>query len=266
MGAALIMSGIGEPIGALSLQAQTLFGIAKRAYQRVREKPPRQFTRHDDVIVAVVFAALATEAYINEAGAEAAMREATSSKSPYPLPPSVLAKVFPPSVFEWGRRWQEAERRGARAEEKYSIASEVFIGASYPKGQEPYQQYALLMKVRDAIVHLKARDVMLILSDGRMAENPDGTWVMQHHPILKKLRSLNITAEGIGHNPWLDQITTPAAARWACYAASAMVKSFIELLPISAYRHGREMGFTFVGWWNPDADSTGKTNQSTTGR
>lgn len=242
--------GTRTPIGALPSQAHYLFAIAKHAYQRTTGLPPRSFIRHDDPITAVIFAALAAEAYINEAGALAVMRAATSPR------------VTPSSVGQWGKQWEEAENDRLSAEAKFNIAAEVFTGRPYAMGQNPYQPFALLMKVRDAIAHLKSLDHVPITADGRMQEMPDGRFRIVRHPILDQLRSQNVTDPELldTGNPWLDHVSTPAAAQWACEVTSAMVRSFVDVLPAgSQYKLQHEMSFLFMGTWDPDAGPAGHT-------
>ncbi len=200
--------------------AGKLFSIAKEAYGRtVDEKPEREPGRHD-ALIAIIFAAASLEAFINE------LSDRTLER------PELLN--HPESVKSLGILLQEIEETRGSTRLKYMITRLVFTGKIFDKRDKSdklHQNFFMLFKLRDALIHLKSQDEVKIKKDGdRQVTEPK---------FMKELDS-NLLADFDKKviASWVDRISTRAMARWACNTAARMVHSVIVMLPESHFRKG----------------------------
>jgi hypothetical protein len=205
--------------------AGPLFGIAKAAYQQTKAASSDSEDGQMQALVAVVFSAAALEAFINEAVELAS------------LPQFLGSSEEPPAVAAFRSLLTEAEDQKAELGRKFMQARIAFTGQGYDAGRSPYQDLALLVDVRNALLHSKK-------SPETFEQRADGGIIFKPGPIIARLRSKNIVAK---HEPsdtmasWVHTISTPAVARWACNAAAAMVASVIEVAPRSQFRQLLEL-------------------------
>ena len=180
-------------------------------------------TGQKDAVVAVVFSVAAFEAFMNEATAFA-----TGS-------PRQIGK--PSSVRAFADIMQELEESRADLRVKFLFARVIFVGEPYDKGARPYQDFDLLVRLRNAIVHLKELDELQgVPGPGETVEPPR---------IIERRRDLNILAEfdkGTTPQPW-RYIQTRAVARWACNSAANMAQSVLDLVPDSLFKQTLEMSY-----------------------
>jgi hypothetical protein len=107
---------------------------------------------------------------------------------------------------------QEVEAARGSVALKYQVAKLALSGVVYEKGAQPYQDFDLLFKLRNAIVHMDAEPV---------TATPHKTIRL----IDKKLcRPLGADEEV----NWVQHIATPATGIWACNSALLMVLSLCE--------------------------------------
>jgi hypothetical protein len=190
-----------------------LFKVATDAYQRTKH-PSDPASLQTDALVAIVFSAAALEGFINEAVEFAAL----------PRPKS-------PSVALFADLAQEVEKSRGSTRLKFLLASGVFAGRVFNKGGQPYQDFELLMDLRNELVHLKPIDRIT-------GPNAEGLLESKPPAIIKRLRSKRILAKNDPQiaTPFTSLISTPAAARWACNAAAGMVEELLKLVPTSKYK------------------------------
>ena len=128
------------------ITAPRLFLVAREAYEQLISAHSRP--KGVSVgLTAIVFAAVSLEALINEVTELAALEIAEQENSD----PELLSFV---EVID------EIERSRGSTRLKFLLASSVLGGETYEKGSNPYQDYALLTSLRDALVHLKPTKLM----------------------------------------------------------------------------------------------------------
>ena len=110
-----------------------------------------------------------------------------------------------------------------------------FRRRSFRQVGSPYQDFALLNAVRNALIHYKLVD--------KIYTDTDGVVKMEIPKIVEQLRSKNVLADfpsDIGTS-WLARITTPDMARWSCLSAAAMVREIAEIAPQGSFRRRIEL-------------------------
>ena len=173
-----------------------------------------------EALTAIVFAATALEAFINEVADFAAQ-----PLSREPAEPSCIA---------FAGLMEELEKSRASIVSKFWLGKWVLTAAPYDKGVPPYQDFALLIELRNTLVHSRSLDKLDYCDDEvgfvRTVET-------EAPAVITKLASKHILAELPGPSAvaWTTLVTTKATARWACNAASAMALSFLEMFPKSRY-------------------------------
>jgi len=154
--------------------------------------------------IAVVFAFIALEAFINELSDFA--NEAHAD----------------PSLSALGSLMKDLNAARTSISERFQFARWILSKEPFDKGQQPYQDFLLLAKLRNAIIHLP----------------PDKTPSDPSEPRIDSLTFLETLRQKglIGESrdavaSFLAEISTPEMARWACDTTAAMVRSIVEVLP-----------------------------------
>jgi hypothetical protein len=204
-----------------------LFGIAKQAYERAKAGAKHDRSHEsNEPLIAIVFAAAAGEAFINEIG-ELASQPAGSFPELGPEPGQVqtLAGLL-----------SEVEDARGTTNLKYLLGKLALSGKTFDKGANPYQDFAILMDLRNSLMHLKFDRI----------ESVKINEVRIHYPgVVAKLRSRNVLAQFEDDDnavaSWVFRISTPAVARWGCNATAAMVKDIVESIPDSELRRKADL-------------------------
>jgi hypothetical protein len=164
----------------------------------------------------VVFAAASLEALINEVSelAELEVQVATENDrrdSDEPL------RAFAEAM-------SEVERSRGTIQLKFIVASLILKGRPYRKGLQPFQDFSLLMTLRNAIMHQRPQTFARI-GENEVQVNFDG--------VLNEL-----SARGLVKRPPPNTVTSllgeagkPNVARWAVNTAADMAQSFLSLFP-----------------------------------
>ncbi len=206
------------------INAGPLYGRAKAAYERTRiaAESDRQ-SGQMDALEALVFSVIALEGFINES-----VELATQ-----PLPPGTQPN--PQSVADFATLLTEVERGRGSVQLKFMLARQAFANQTYDPSIMPYQDFGLLIDVRNALVHYRSRESFVQDETGIMTFNPAA--------ILERLRSRNILSvdEPDSIAPWILRVATVAAARWACGVASGMVYSVLDVVPESCFKETVEL-------------------------
>jgi hypothetical protein len=200
------------------INSGVLFEIAKRAYDRARDAAPHDRSPDSsDSLVAIVFSAVAAEAFINEIGELASQPDAASRG---------LGLTDPDEVKSLARLLSEVEDSRGSTNLKFLIGKLALVGQTFDKGVNPYQDLATLLELRNSLVHLKF-------------DRWDSLDEVVHPPVVSRLRSKNCLAEFEGESviaSWVTCVSTPAVARWACNATAAIVKDVVDSIPASDLR------------------------------
>ena len=193
---------------AYFLHSGILFGQARAAYERMVNVPSDLSFDRREAFAAVLFAAAALEAWIAELELHASE--------------GWLALGTSGALAAWSYVMRELEPTRASIRVKFSLAKAILSGTPYDKGTRPYQDFHLLLSIRDALVHMKPE---------RVSEGPADD---QSHTekLLRALESRGLCGpeEAGTKSSWLPRIATRAIARWACNVAADMVRSVAECL------------------------------------
>lgn len=177
-----------------------------------------------ECLASVIFAAMSTEAFINEL-AQLATDAAEDSAEPA-------------WVGRLGEVLRNAVKSRGSTRSKYDSAMEVLIGKVLDKGAQPFEDFALLISLRNLVVHLKPEDAVL-------RKEADGAMVWETE-ILRTLRERGaITMDdlpprlshpgevGVIHSNLLEKISTQSVGRWSCGAAAGIVNAVLNAMPAS---------------------------------
>ncbi len=187
----------------------------------INDRDPGQL----EALTSIIYAAIALETFINEL-------------------PALVGDMFldsnaPSSLRTFVGVLDELEQSKASINTKYLLGKFILSGESFDKSQKLYQNFALLVSLRNEIVHQKPDDY-------RFGVDEKGAILRTERQILKRLRSLNV----LGTEPsqvgeegpeavvtdWLDIISTRATAKWACESASSMILAIVDALPQGTLR------------------------------
>lgn len=198
-------------VPTLSFHSLELLIIAHVSRNRAREDAQRPNALTLDAIVAVVMAAAAAEAFINElADHIRAWRDATSDWAPDTVTPAMSACA---DVIE------ELEDSQSPVTTKYLLASLALCGKSFPKDRAPFQAFAELMRLRNEIMHAK------------VAREDQGGHQGKRIADTLGQRGIAISSEPGVHFSWFNRIETPSVASWACDAARSIILATLDLIP-----------------------------------
>jgi len=124
--------------GSINFHCIELTHLAYQARDKAREDANRPTALPMDALVALVMAVVAAEAFVNE------LPECIRAGNSLPVTPEMLkcADALDDAAFE-------------SIVDKYQIAAAALSGKPFDKGGAPLQDFALLVRVRNQIVHLK---------------------------------------------------------------------------------------------------------------
>src|ERR1700687_4046972 len=125
-----------------TLEVGTLFGIAVEAAREIKTAPRTGGQR--SALISVVFSAIALESFLNEVTEHA--RQLSEHQ------PTVEGH---PEIVLFAQVIGDAEEAHARLESKLTLANWILSGRSVNRGSQPYQDFALLMSLRNDLVHTK---------------------------------------------------------------------------------------------------------------
>ncbi len=206
--------------------ATTLFNLAKFAVQQIAKKePPERHPSHGEAIFAIVFSAMTLEAFINEAADIAA----------FPAPSGHPAHH--PSVVMFAAIAKELRGSKISVRAKFLLARLVFAGQPYDKGSLPYQDFHLLIGLRNTLVHMEGLDIT--------ETTPAGEVIANQPEIIEKLRTRGILAEPTLTGLWMERIATLETARWACNTVTAMYQSLVDVIPDEDFKNRLASSYGF---------------------
>src|SRR5687768_13495795 len=109
-----------------------LHQVARQAYERMPTDHDDTAGQDDDALIAILFSAASLEALIGELEVTARM----------------YAKLNP-ALGKAGDVLAEAEDGHMTVQGKYLLAGALFPGVALERGKQPYQDFALLMRLRN---------------------------------------------------------------------------------------------------------------------
>ena len=182
--------------------AGVLFGIAVDSARNIQAQPRKGGQKA--ALVSIVFSVVALEAFMNEI--TGAAQDALA----------VASYLNPPELSVFAHVMADAEDARSRLESKFTLAKWTLAGKNLERGAPPYQDFALLVRLRNDLVHFKANDAF---DQGTSAEEI-------HKDLLRRFGAKHILAEDIEYSAgmWTYLIETKAVAEWSCRTAANMVR------------------------------------------
>jgi hypothetical protein len=187
------------------INAATLFRVSTTAYERIKNSSNKN-TDLLDTLTAVIFSVTALEAFINEA------KDLVKQHPSYSHPPEA------PSITTFATLLDKFEEGREKTILKFYITKIVFTGTPYDSGQQPYQDFSLLVKLRNQIVHFK--------SDKFDKDSNEIPKIIKQLPkkIIRDFSSSTTTT-------WINRLDPLPTAYWSCNVAVDMVKSILDIVP-----------------------------------
>jgi hypothetical protein len=191
--------------------AKQLFEIAKRASKSKSKKI-------DSAIIAIMFSASALEAFINET-AGLARTIATSKRQPM--------------VEGYMSVMSELEEKKESILVKYHMGLLVFSGATWNEGDKVFQNFKLLITIRNAIVHMKTDRWETPVS----REKPDPERRVDQYPkFIKTLQQMNVISTPDKSRSWIELLGDPRVGKWACETAEKITQEFAKCAPDGQFK------------------------------
>jgi hypothetical protein len=187
--------------------------LSAEARDRARRSEGQQTS---EALTAILFAALATEALINEIGVAASR---AASLHPETERDDALADL--------AATLDLIEKAQGQIDLKYQLASKVLVGVTLPRGEPPFQDFANLITLRNELVHPRHRD-----------RTTEAGHVEPASKVIRDLRQRGLTSTG-GRQPgdvpggvsWLDEIKSSGVANWAYVTAREIIVAVLKMLP-----------------------------------
>lgn len=164
-------------------------------------------------MTAVVFSVVTLEAFINELGANAELRDWSDER-----------------IQCFADLMRELENTQARLQVKYHLAYFALTGRNCPKGTQPFQDFATLVNLRNQLIHYRAQ---------RTAYNADTMRVLYDPPKLVTVlanRELIPKPKPHGDMAFMSRVGTPQVAVWAFNTAVKMIGALHNAIPQGAFR------------------------------
>ena len=184
--------------------ASHIWNIAADAAKRatdVKAAHPRACT--SDSVSAVIVAATATEAFINE------LSHMLSTLD------TLGRRALPTTLIDWkgiGELLEQLEDAHAQVTAKYLLASILLPKDALRKGEQPYQDFAMLIDIRNDFAHPRAQ-----------VRPPK-----YFDTFVNKRWTYNTKTDEVKLVGWMLQLETPEIARWACRAAHNIIWDIVE--------------------------------------
>jgi hypothetical protein len=192
-------------INWIYFHAGQIFDIAKKAYNKSISQT-QQNKPTDDALVAIIFAVSTLEAVLSEV--------------------IYMAKSFAkmsPKIDMFADFLNKLDDAHASLKDKYFLAHWLLCDKKLNRGAKLYQDFSLLIDIRNALVHLKPDKV----SVNKQIDN-----------LLKELKNRHLLSEGFppryksGERAiWVFYISNSNVAKWACNTAVSMIGGFWKETP-----------------------------------
>lgn len=179
--------------------AGSLFTIACRARDKIKSEPPLAGGR-TDAMAAVAFSVISAEAFINELPALFTELRQCGVDNRIDALVSMTKEV--------------REQQGS-LKLKYHVSKLALTGTAYEVGKKPYQDFADLIKLHNALRHVKP-DIV----------GKDSPKIVESLSVRKLIREPEHDLTS-----WLVAVSTFAVAKWACSTTSKIVVSVLDALP-----------------------------------
>lgn len=194
------------------IRCHLLFSIALNAQKKVKTEP-------EQALVSLIFSYSALEAFINET---LCVREQFSG-----------GRLTEEEKKFYTLMLQLQEKKDS-TEQKYHLSKILFTGHPWEKGNNAFQRFDFLKKLRNELIHKKSettettRDVGLRETAINLPKHT--------RSLIKGLKQRGLIDETNEMGSWLDSIQNEKFAKWCCDTAIIMTDEFIEMLPEGRYK------------------------------
>ncbi|MFL9766901.1 hypothetical protein [Vibrio cyclitrophicus] len=194
------------------VRCHLLFSIALDAQSRVANEP-------EQALVSLIFSYSALEAFINES-------------------------LSVTEQFSGGRRSDDEKKFYAlmlqlqekkdSTEQKYHMSKILFTGSPWQKGDEPFQRFDFLKRLRNELIHKKSETTETVKN--LSTQETSVTLSKNTRNLIKGLKERQLIDETTENGSWLDAIQNEKFAKWCCDTAIIMSDAFIDMLPSSKFQ------------------------------
>lgn len=200
-----------ESIGRSGGNSIVLFLIAIRALKSMRLKP-KSAQSDTDAMICTVFAVAAIETFVYELGEEALR---AGDKSP---DGGVLHGL--------GKLVDDMEESRFPLFQKVIWVVRYLTGKPADQGSRVFQDFDVLVRLRNAIIHLKDTEETRWYQDSSM-EN------MGTPKVISQLESRGLILRPYRPS-WIVAISTREIAEWSCRTARTLAETLMNILPTSS--------------------------------
>ena len=195
------------------METTTLFGIAVETAREIKAAPRVGGQR--PALISVVFSVIALESFMNE------MTNYAQEWTDYQ--PSVEG----PQTVLFAQVMGDAEDAHARLESKFTLAKWILLGRNTDRSGQPYQDFALLTRLRNDLVHTKPNQLFV---HGKTTNEE------AHEDLIKKFRNKKILANDRDSGSWTYLVQTKAVAEWSCKTAAHVVNDLCTGVPQNNFK------------------------------
>jgi hypothetical protein len=190
--------------------AGQLWATARGLAQKIAGEPRPAALSHEALSV-LLFSAISVETFLNELAYTAGL----------PL------HAGDPVATALASCLDEIEESRGSVRLKLKVAVLTLTGKPVPAGAQPYQDFDLLFRVRDAIVHLKSYQ--------HVFEN--NTVIVEPGNLLRSLHSRGLidNPDGFPTDSFLGKLTHPTLCAWAVDAAKDTITHVVDLMPSTTF-------------------------------
>lgn len=164
-------------------------------------------------LVAIMFSCAALESFINES---------------YEPIRYLRREDTLPGLIEYAKMMQDMVSSREQLKSKYHKALSHFTGTSRHKGIQPYQDFKILVDIRNSVLHNKP-DTFTIKFNSH--ESPPQKQIGDHPKFIRQLKANKAIEATESHCNWVDLVMTDKVAHWAFSTANKMIDTLISSVP-----------------------------------
>lgn len=182
--------------------------IAKESYEEAKEEIESGEKYSRKAIVSIVFAVAYLEGFLNDL-------------IEYPF------ESKPNSFKNLRQIWPDLERLSLSS--KFQLMRMALCGEPFDKGNQPFQDFSILIKLRNEIIHLKPKKESFRIGNIGDYEPPKILTQLENKKALAPIKKDFAVS-------WYLRIQTPTTAKWAYDTVVNLVESFIDGLPENEFK------------------------------
>jgi len=199
-----------------SFSTRQFVGLAKEACEK-------SIAGNNQPMVAIILSAIAVETFLNESVEMIEKKFQESEREKLEALQSIMS---------------ELEKQRSSTPTKLQVAHFVLTGKPINKGELPYQDFDLLITLRNLLVHSKVEKFKVAFGEEKEYEP---------HSLVKRLidRKVIEPPPKTAAPRWRSYVNKPEVAEWAYEVALETIKFLLDLFPEGHTKE--ELGFMFSG-------------------